>query len=73
MDELSDDEKKVLFTRGTIYKTGYLGSISLESPQVVKLRKRSRDREEPDEGERSLAEGQLFKKRFEEAAEFKEK
>ena len=64
MNELSDDEKKVLFTKGTIYKT-------LESPQVVKLRKHSR--EEPDEGERSLAEGQLFKKRFEEAADLKEK
>ena len=71
MDELSADEKKVLFSKGTIYKTGYLGSISLESPQVVKLRKRSR--EEPDEGEHSLAEGQLFKKRFEEAADLKEK
>ena len=71
MDELSADEKKVLFSKGTIYKTGYLGSISLESPHVVKLRKRSR--EEPDEGERSLAEGHLFKKRFEEAAELKEK
>ena len=62
MDELSADEKKVLFSKGTIYKT-------LESPQVVKLRKRSR--EEPDEGEHSLAEGQLFKKRFEEAADLK--
>ena len=41
MDEVSDDEKKVLFTKGTIYKT-------LESAQVVELRKRSR--EEPDEG-----------------------
>ena len=61
-DELSADEKKVLFSKGTIYKT-------LESPQVVKLRKRSR--EEPDEGEHSLAEGQLFKKRFEEAADLK--
>ena len=64
MDELSADEKKVLFSKGTIYKT-------LESPQVVKLRKHAR--EEPDEGEHSLAEGQLFKKRFEEAAEFDEK
>ena len=71
MDELSDDEKKVLFTKGTNYKTGYLGSISLESPQVVKLRKHSR--EEPDEGERSLAEEHMLKKRFEKAAEFDEK
>ena len=42
LGKLSDDEKKVLFSKGTIYNT-------LESPQVVKLRKRSR--EEPDEGE----------------------
>ena len=53
---------KILFSKGTIYKT-------LESPQVVELRKRSR--EEPDEGELSLAEGQLLKKRFEEAADLK--
>ena len=69
LDQLSDYEKKALFSNKTIFKTG--GSISLESPQVIKLRKRSRDREEPDEGERSLAEGQLFKKRFEEASDLK--
>jgi len=62
LGKLSDDEKKVLFSKGTIYKT-------LESPQVVKLRKHAR--EESDEGEHSLAEGQLFKKRFEEAADLK--
>ena len=71
LDTLSDDEKKVLFSKETIPKTGYLGSISLESPQVVKLRKRSR--EEPGEGELLLAEGQLLKKRFEEASEFTDK
>ena len=58
------DDKKVLFSKGTIYKT-------LESPQVVKLRKLSR--KERDEGEHSFAEGQKFKKRFEKAADLKEK
>ena len=68
--ETSCQEKSSL-QQGTIYKMGYSGSIPLQSPQVVKLRKQSR--EEPDEGERLLAERQLFKKRFEEAADLKEK
>ena len=64
LDNFSDTDKQFLFSKGTIYKT-------LESPQVVELRKRSR--EEPDEAELSLAQGQLLKKRFGEASELAEK